>query len=286
MKIAIYGSRRQEPYSQFIKALLRNLALSGVELVMHRKLYAHLTDELGVSLPGVSVAPAEFADMGHVDMAVSIGGDGTFLRTAAWVGSTQTPILGINTGHLGYLAPVAVSEASAFVTDILEGNYDIEKRALIAVDAPNITGWPFALNEVVFSKDDSASMISARATLNQAELAVYKADGLIVATPTGSTAYNMSAGGPIVQPSAPVWVFTPIAAHSLGMRPLVVSDDITAQVTVEGRSHSFRLSVDGRSTTMPMGATVTLRRAPFSTLIVQPRDCAFPAVLHNKLMFS
>lgn len=285
MKVAIYGSRRQKPYAGDIQKLLRNLILSGVDVCMHPKLYNHLTEELDLSLSGVSVAPADYAEMNDVDIVLSIGGDGTFLRTAAWVGERQTPILGINTGHLGYLAPLPISAAPDYVDKLLERDFTVERRALAAVKADKIFGWAYALNEVVVAKDDSASMISAKTWLGDKLLADYKADGLIVATPTGSTAYNMSAGGPIVQPTAPVWVITPIAAHSLSMRPLVIDNTMAIKIQVDGRGHTFRLSLDGRSTTLPMGSEINVSRAPFETLIIQPHGCAFPAVLRDKLMF-
>jgi NAD+ kinase len=283
MKIAIYGSRRQAPYANSVKALLRCLALSNVELVMCPKLYNHLTADLGLSLPGVK---AEEIFPHDANLVLSIGGDGTFLRTAAWVGNAEVPIVGINTGNLGYLSAVTIDQVSDFVDDMLAGNYAIERRTLIEVSSPSVRGWQYALNEVVMSKDDTASIISAHAFLNGKELTLYKADGLIVATPTGSTAYNLSVGGPILQPTAPVWVVSPIAAHSLGMRPLVISDTSELNIRVSGRGHTFRLTLDGRSTTIPFDSEVTLRKANFSTLIVQLNGCQFQDVLRNKLMFN
>jgi NAD+ kinase len=283
MKIAIYGSRRQAPYADSIKQLLRSLALSNVEMAMCPKLYNHLTDDLGISLPGVAYADAF---PGDADLVLSIGGDGTFLRTAAWVGDAQVPIAGINTGNLGYLSAVTIDQISDFVGDLLNGNFTIERRTLIEVTTPGVRGWRYALNEVVMSKDDSASIISAHAYLDGKELALYKADGLIVATPTGSTAYNLSVGGPILQPTAPVWVVSPIAAHSLGMRPLVVSDTSELLVRVSGRGHTFRLTLDGRCTTVAFDTVVKLRKAQFNTLIVQHRGSQFQDVLRNKLMFN
>ena len=283
MKIAIYGSRRQAPYADSIKSLLRCLALSNAEIVMYPKLYNHLTDDLGISLPGVGVAD-RFPH--NVDIVLSIGGDGTFLRTAAWVGSAGVPIAGINTGNLGYLSAVSIEQMSSLVDDILTGNYAVEERTLIEVTEPTVRGWRFALNEVVMSKDDSAAIIDAHAFLNGKELTTYKADGLIVATPTGSTAYNLSAGGPILQPTAPVWVVSPIAAHSLGMRPLVIDDNSEVEVHVTGRGHTFRLTIDGRSTTVPFDMVVRMRKAPFCTRIVQLCGSEFQDVLRNKLMFN
>ena len=286
MRIAIYGSRRQLPYKDSIQSLLRRLSLAGAEIYMAHKLYTHLAGYLALNLSAVTLAGSDFRSLPHIDMALSIGGDGTFLRTAAWVADTGTPILGINTGHLGYLAPLPVADAPAFVDNILAGNYTVEHRSLLQVTEPATRGWHCALNEVVLAKDDSASLITAETLLDSRPLATYKADGLIIATPTGSTAYNLSAGGPIIQPTAPVWVLSPIAAHSLGMRPLVVSDDTVLRITVSGRGHTFRLTLDGRSTTLPMGTQVTVRRAPFTTGVVQPLGTGFPAVLRTKLMFN
>lgn len=285
MLIAIYGSRRQTPHAPQLQTLLHALAVGGAGIAMHPKLYEHLSGELGMSLPGVTVADP-YRSPAEADLALSIGGDGTFLRTAAWVAETGTPILGINTGNLGYLSALGIDEAVAHTDYILEGDYIVEPRTLLHVQADGLRGWPYALNEAVVAKEDSASMITASATVGGRALTDYRADGLIVSTPTGSTAYNLSAGGPIVQPSAPCWVITPICAHSLGMRPLVISDDMEISLTVTGRCKAFRLSLDGRSVALPQGTTVTMRRAGFRTNIVQLRCNEFPAVLRSKLMFN
>lgn len=285
MLIAIYGSRRQTPHAPQLQTLLHALAVGGAGIAMHPKLYEHLSGELGMSLPGVAVADP-YRSPAEADLALSIGGDGTFLRTAAWVAETGTPILGINTGNLGYLSALGIDEAVAHTDFILEGDYIVEPRTLLHVQADGLHGWPYALNEAVVAKEDSASMITASATVGGRALTDYRADGLIVSTPTGSTAYNLSAGGPIVQPSAPCWVITPICAHSLGMRPLVISDDMEISLKVTGRCKAFRLSLDGRSVALPQGTTVTMRRAGFRTNIVQLRCNEFPAVLRSKLMFN
>lgn len=285
MLIAIYGSRRQTPHAPQLQTLLHALAVGGAGIAMHPKLYEHLSGELGMSLPGVTVADP-YRSPAEADLALSIGGDGTFLRTAAWVAETETPILGINTGNLGYLSALGIDEAVAHTNFILEGDYIVEPRTLLQVQAEGLRGWPYALNEAVVAKEDSASMITASATVGGRALTDYRADGLIVSTPTGSTAYNLSAGGPIVQPSAPCWIITPICAHSLGMRPLVISDDMEISLKVTGRCKAFRLSLDGRSVALPQGTTVTMRRAGFRTNIVQLRCNEFPAVLRSKLMFN
>lgn len=286
MKIAINGSRRQSPYKEAIQRLLRNLVLGGAEIYMTQKLYSHLSGDLQLSMSGIALAAPNFAEMSDMDMVLSIGGDGTFLRTAAWVGASQTPILGINTGHLGYLAAISIDKASDFVNNIFDGIYTVEPRNLLEVSNAQVSGWPFALNEAVFTKDDSTSMILVEAFAGGKALGTYKADGLIVATPTGSTAYNLSAGGPIVEPTVPVRILTPIAAHSLAIRPMVVADNADMTVVVTGRGKSFRVIIDGRSSTLPMGSQVTIRRAPFYTNVVLPPNVSFTDVLRSKLMFN
>lgn len=283
MKIAIYGNRRQHTQSDNIRTLLRRLVLEGVDVVMHHKLYDHL-GELGLPLSGITQAGRE--PDADTDLALSIGGDGTFLRTAAWIGHTQIPILGINTGHLGYLAAMSFDELLASLPQVLHMQFNVEPRTLLEVTAPAVKGLRYALNEIAIAKEDTASMITADTYINGRQLALYKADGLIVATPTGSTAYNLSVGGPIVQPTAPVWIISPIAAHSLSLRPMVISHDSCLDITVSGRANTFRLSLDGRSTTLPVDTCVSIRRAPYHTLIVQQPGSEFPEVLHKKLMFS
>lgn len=283
MKIAIYGSRRQEAQADNLRKLIRSLVLDGVEVWIHAKFYDCLTD-LGIGTTGLINCRDVFPR--DTDLVLSIGGDGTFLRTAAWVGDSGTPILGVNTGHLGYLAAMSLDQLLTSLDRVLTTPPVVEARTLIQVVSPAIRTLPFALNEVAITKDDGTSMIEADTLVNGRRLANYKADGLVVSTPTGSTAYNLSVGGPIVQPTAPVWVISPIAAHSLSMRPTVVGDDACLDITVTGRAHNFRLSLDGRTASLPIGSRVRLERAPYCINIVQTPGSEFPEVLHQKLMFS
>ncbi len=283
MKIAIYGSRRQHDNGDRVRRLVLELVMGGASVSMHEKLYDHLTCELGLSLPGVSrvcICPDDAV------IAVSIGGDGTFLRTVAWVECRRIPILGINTGHLGYLTALTLDEALEGVDRILAVDFRADAHTMLHVECDRLLGWTMALNEAVIAKEDSASMVSATVHIDGHFLADYKADGLIVSTPTGSTAYNLSVGGPIVQPSAPVWVLSPIAAHSLTVRPLVVGDDAEVVVTVGGRGSRFRLVLDGRAASLPMGTTLTIRRASQQVTILQRRDRDFAKIIGTKLMFN
>lgn len=284
MIIAIYGRRTQDEFAPQLSAFLQTLARLGIEVVMHRKLYDALLHLMPASLAAVrKVTPnPDF----NADVAISIGGDGTFLRTAMWVGSKEIPIIGINTGHLGYLSSASVDELAELLHELISGKYGISERTLVEVTAPELSTWPYALNEAAVSKEETASIIEADTRINGQPLVCYKADGLIVATPTGSTAYNLSVGGPILQPSAPVWVISPIAAHSLGLRPLVVSDTSEIEITVSGRARGFRLTLDGRYVTLPIGATVRLRRAPFRIRLITRPGHSFPAALRQKLHWS
>lgn len=287
MTIAIYGSRQQEPYAGEIADFLVALHAAGIEVVMHRKIHGVLSALVPDALRGVRSVADDFRF--EADMAMSFGGDGTFLRTAMWVGDRQLPILGVNTGHLGYLSGASIDELPDVLLELLHGDFDIESRSLIEAEVHGCDAaldWPYALNEVTFTKDEASSIVTAQTRINGRDLASYRADGLIVATPTGSTAYNLSVGGPVVQPTAPVWVISPIAAHSLGMRPLVVSDDTELEVVVEARSRSFRLTLDGRYRMLPVGTRVSLRRAPFVTRIIMRRAHAFPAALREKLNWN
>lgn len=281
MRIAVYGSRRQDNYFPEIEAFMKRLAQMGVELVMHPKLYKYLQ---AVMLPALAAVRRVTDSSDFIaDAAVSIGGDGTFLRTAMWVSRSDIPILGVNTGHLGYMTALSVDRLSEVPELIMSGTLSYERRGLIEVVSPEIKTWPFALNEVTISKDDSASMIDAMTYLDGIHLADYCADGLIIATPTGSTAYNLSVGGPVIQPQTRVWVISPIAAHTLTMRPLVISDSSSLSILPQARAEHFRLTLDGRSVSLPVGTEIHLRRADFDVKVLHLPGSSFIETLRNKL---
>ena len=281
MRIAVYGSRRQDNYLPEIEAFMKRLAQMDVELVMHPKLYKYLQ---AVMLPALAAVRRVTDSSDFIaDAAVSIGGDGTFLRTAMWVSRSDIPILGVNTGHLGYMTALSVDRLSEVPELIMSGTLSYERRGLIEVVSPEIKTWPFALNEVTISKDDSASMIDAMTYLDGIHLADYCADGLIIATPTGSTAYNLSVGGPVIQPQTRVWVISPIAAHTLTMRPLVISDSSSLSILPQARAEHFRLTLDGRSVSLPVGTEIHLSRADFDVKVLHLPGSSFIETLRNKL---
>ena len=286
MKIAIYGSMYQEGYLSQLSDFLDALSRSEIIVEMEATFYNYLSRILPRPPQVAGVIVGKDFD---ADMAMSIGGDGTFLRTARWVGAKQIPILGINTGHLGYLADITVDEMIPAVDDLVKGLYKIENRALIEVTSCRkeaIIEWNYALNEVAILKQDTSSMISVETRINDVDLATYLGDGLIISTPTGSTGYNLSVGGPILEPTAPNWVISPIAAHSLTMRPLVVNDSSELTITTSSRATNYRVSLDGRSVTLPEGSTIKLRKAPFVIKVVQRMKHNFTDTLRNKLLWG
>lgn len=281
MKIAVYGSRRQDEHFKEIEAFMTRLSELGIEVVMHPKLYNHLRT---VMLPAMAAVRRVTGDGDFTaNAAVSIGGDGTFLRTVMWLEGKDIPIVGVNTGHLGYLAALGVDRLVDVPDMLLNSTLEGERRGLIEVVSPKLPTWPYALNEVTVAKDDSASMINTRAMLSGRLLADYKADGLIIATATGSTAYNLSVGGPIIEPRTPVWAISPIAAHALTMRPLIVADNSTMTLCPDARAEHFRLTVDGRAVSLPVGTEVTIRRAPFDITVLHLPGSTFSETLRNKL---
>ena len=237
-----------------------------------------------------------------LDIALSIGGDGTFLRTVLQINKQNIPILGINIGRLGFLADISRSQIDETLDELFRGDYKIEERSLLqleigetgeiganernaCVPAP-FGGFNYALNEIAISKRETSSMITIHTYLNDDYLTSYKADGLLIATPTGSTAYSMSASGPILLPQNRNFVLSPVAPHSLNVRPIVIPDDYTISLKVESRTHSFLVSLDGRSEDMPAGIVLKVKMADFRTRLVKRLNQSFYQTLREKLMWG
>lgn len=290
LTIAVYGSRHQGENAAAIFSLLRELSERGCRLLVHPKLMHHLSDLLG---PGFAGSINLYGTPGDsdfdADLALSIGGDGTFLRTARWVGDKEIPILAINTGNLGYLTAFDISETGLIADTLFSGKFKIENRSLLHIKVdrgPRLEIWPYALNEVAILRNETASMITVEACLDGEELASYLADGLIVSTPTGSTGYNLSVGGPVVQPVSPTLVVAPVAPHSLTMRPLVISDSSTLTFSVNARSDTFKLTLDGNYVTLPCDACIVVEKADFVVRVIQRIDFNFADRLRHKLLWG
>lgn len=223
-----------------------------------------------------------------VDYVISMGGDGTFLEAANKVGDREIPILGVNMGRLGFLADVLPSEIETTLDHVLRGDHIIEDHTVIKLETngETIECNPFALNDIAVLKRDSASMISIRAYVNGDFLVNYQADGLIIATPTGSTAYSLSNGGPIIVPQSGSLCITPVAPHSLNIRPIVINDTSVIELEVCSRSHNFLVAVDGRSMKMAEETRLTIRKAPYTIKLIKLKSQRYFSTLHEKLMWG
>lgn len=220
-----------------------------------------------------------------IDFAISIGGDGTFLTTASIIGHLNIPILGINCGHLGFLADVETSNTETILEQLINQQYTIEKRSMLEVSCSVIEKIPapYALNEVAILKQGLNSMISVETYMNGEYLHTYKADGLLIATPTGSTAYNLSVGGPLLSPHARALVLSPIATHSLSVRPLVIPDDAAIDMKINSRNGNYMISIDGRSQVFSDDITLHVERSQRTIKLVQLLEHSFVNSLKNKL---
>lgn len=227
-------------------------------------------------------------ELTNVDLVISMGGDGTFLKAACMVGEREIPILGINKGRLGFLADVLPSEIEDVLEHVLRRDYMIENHTVIKLEADGecIDCCPFALNDIAVLKRDTASMISIKAYVNGEFLVNYQADGLIIATPTGSTAYSLSNGGPIIVPQSGSLCITPVAPHSLNIRPIVINDTSVIELEVCSRSHNFLVAIDGRSMKLTEGTRLTIRKADYMVKLVKLKNQRYFSTLHRKLMWG
>lgn len=283
MKVAIFGSKHQKK-EQVVK-LFDILEKNGVEIYIQEKFCKYLKETLRLEYGVAGIIKNDDFD---VDLVVSIGGDGTFLRTTSAIGKKDIPILGVNAGRLGFLADVGEKDLEDTFADIFAGNYRIEHRSQLQLSTTHrdYQGFNYALNEIAILKQDTASMITVHAHLNDEYLTSYEADGLIVATPTGSTAYAMSVGGPVMTPTASNFIIAAVAPHALSMRPLVVTDDSVIRLDIESRSGSFLISLDGRSNVFRTGTQLIIKKADFSLKVIKRNENTFYDTLRNKLMWG
>lgn len=285
LRFALFGKEFQAGKTVSIHRLIDSLKARGAEIYIERTFFQYITSALGMEVEVSGVFDNYNFD---VDFVISIGGDGTFLRAASMVGSKATPIIGVNTGRLGFLADIHPDEIDHAIAEIADGYYDVEPHAVIMVEADGeiIEGSPFALNDIAVLKRDNAAMISVRTCINGEYLVTYQADGLIVSTPTGSTAYGLSNGGPIIVPDADILCLTPVAPHSLNVRPIVINDDSEITLEVESRSHNFLVAIDGRSEKLLESTRLTIRKAPYTINIVKRDSRSYFSTLREKMMWG
>lgn len=285
LKFAIFGNEYQARKSTSIEKILDYLAQKGAEIYVENAYYEFLTRSQHIDVKAAGV----FEDYNFdVDYVISMGGDGTFLKAASRVGAKGTPIIGVNMGRLGFLADVLPGEVEAALDSLYAGECQIEEHVVIQVEAEGgvLAGNPFALNDIAVLKRDDASMISIRTQVDGEFLVNYQADGLIVTTSTGSTAYNLSNGGPIIIPQSSSLCLTPVAPHSLNIRPVVINDTAEITLDVESRSHNYLVAIDGRSERMTEGTRLVIRKAAHTIKIVKQRNQRYFSTLREKLMWG
>jgi len=279
MTIAIFGNTMKSHLGEEIQHLLEFMERRGVNVLLS----AEVRQELNLR------QYKQFPDADEpIDFALSVGGDGTFLTTAAMVGEYNIPILGVNFGHLGFLSEVQTNDVDCILEDLVQGQYTIEQRSLLRItssEGGNLASSD-ALNEIAVMKYGLSSAILIDAMVNGENLTQYTADGLMIATPTGSTAYNMSVGGPIMVPQARGIILTPIASHSLTMRPLVVPDDWKIDLKVKSRTGSYMVSIDGRSQIINDTVTLHIEKSPRTIKLVQVCGTNFIKSLKEKLLWG
>ena len=285
MKFAIFGNTYQAKKSEQIEKLLSSLQKRHAEIIISQDFHDFLAKNQGLDINNIGTFSENHFD---ADMVLSIGGDGTFLKAASNVGAKNIPILGINTGRLGFLADVSPDEIDDTIEDIYNNNYRIEDRSVLELTCHEhlLEGYPYGLNEIAILKRDSSSMITIHAAINGAPLTTYQADGLVISTPTGSTAYSLSIGGPIIVPHSKTIAITPVAPHSLNIRPIVINDDWEITLDVESRSHNFLIAIDGRSETCREGVRLTIRKANYNIKVVKRPSHIFFHTLRNKMMWG
>ena len=282
LRFALFGNIYQTNMSESIQKVLSTLSDYGSELCVDAEYYDFLKDDLHLAVPASYVFYGNEFD---ADFVISMGGDGTFLKAASRVREKDIPILGVNMGRLGFLADTSPDDIEACVEALYHDDFAIQSRAMIEVTTD---GEPFevfncALNDVAILKRDTAAMISVRASINGQYLNTYQADGLVISTPTGSTAYSLSNGGPIIVPGTKVFSMTAVAPHSLNVRPIVLPDSSVIELEVESRSHNFLVAIDGRSEKCKEGTKITLKRAPYDIKVVKRAEHRYFNSLREKM---
>ena len=285
LRFAIFGNVYQPKKSVSVQKLLACLSQHEADIYVEREFYTFITETQQMSLNGVNVFDDHHFE---ADFAISMGGDGTFLRTASVVGMKQIPILGINTGRLGFLADVNAQEIERTINALYDEDFALDTRAVIQVSTSDesLQGYNCALNDVAILKKDNASMISIHASINGETLTTYQADGLIISTPTGSTAYSLSVGGPIIVPGTHVFSLTAVAPHSLNVRPIVISEDSLIELSVESRTRNFLVALDGRSEKLSDTTKLIIRKAPYSVQVIKRSGTKYFHTLREKMMWG
>lgn len=287
MQIAVFGRTIKPVFYESLKRLLAILHLHHVEIAVYKPFLEYMRAELNFN-PGNVTDFSKYNELKGVSFFFSIGGDGAFLEAVSIVRDSGIPMVGINSGRLGFLADTAQHEMESALENLFNGKYRLQKRSLIKLD--NDLGlfrdFPYALNEFTVHKQDTSQMITVHVEVGSDFLNSYWADGLIVSTPTGSTAYSLSVGGPIITPQAENFIISPIASHNLAIRPVVIADNEVIKLWIEGRGGRYLASLDSRFSAFESNKEMKLSKAGFSIHVVQFENQTFYGTLRNKLMWG
>jgi len=287
MKVAVYGKQYQEEVAPFVLELFQELEKAQMEILVYEPFYDFLSKQSNLNLFLNTFTTSEELK-NEIELFVSIGGDGTILDATTLIRDSGIPIIGVNTGRLGFLADIAKDQIPKTIKQLVNKRYSIDQRTLLKLETekPIFGELNFALNEVTISRKDTTSMITITTYLNDKFLNSYWADGLIISTPTGSTGYSLSCGGPIVMPGSNNFIITPIAPHNLNVRPLVISDEYELKVKVEGRANQFLIALDSRIETIDSSVELTIKKECFKINMIETDTQDFASTLRNKLLWG
>jgi len=287
MTIAIFGSPYPEHFSKYIQHLIKKLEAEYINIIIEEEFSVFLENNIRFN-KSISTFNSYETLRNKADFLLSIGGDGTLLKAVTYVRELEIPIMGINTGRLGFISSISADQIDDAITDILKGNYTINERTLLELgsDKKLFKDKNFALNEVAVSKKDTSSMIRIDAYVDDEFLNTYWADGLVVSTPTGSTGYSLSCGGPIIMPGTNNIIITPNAPHNLNVRPIVIDDNSVIKLKVEDRDQLALVSLDSRSRAFDSETELIIKKANFKVRLVQPQNNSLIKTIRHKLMWG
>lgn len=289
MKVGIYGQFYHENTGKYIRELLNELDRKNIEVVIEKNFLDLIHQNETLSNSYGCFSTFEELDSSY-DLFFSIGGDGTILKSISYIRDLEIPILGINTGRLGFLATIHKEEIQQTIDSILQKKYSLSKRTLVSINTDpenaEIGENNFALNEIAVSRKNTTSMMTVKTWLNDKYLTSYWADGLMISTPTGSTGYSLSCGGPVIMPDTDALIITPIAPHNLNARPLVIKDDTKITLKISGREDFFLISMDSRIATLSNTTTITITKASFKISLVELHSDSFLQTLRKKLLWG
>jgi NAD+ kinase len=287
MTLAFYARPVKDNVPDYVKTLNTRLSKEGFNLIIFQPYYFFLKKEFGFNLDIPTFASYEDLKQQNPDYLISLGGDGTMLETLDFIRDTGVPVLGVNTGRLGFLASVYKEDYTSAIDKLIQKQFTIDARALMQLQKPNnLFELNFALNECTLVKKDSSSMLSIDVHIDGVFLNSYWADGLIISTPTGSTAYSLSCGGPLLEPNSESFILTPIAPHNLNVRPIVINDKSEIALKIKGRDKQNLISLDSKQATIQTDEEVILKKAGYRFNLINLNGQNFFSTLRNKLMWG